>query len=79
MLLRPYFVTSDNAGVRRGFLLNLQVSGRDSFEMEITEDMIKFFSKSEEHRKQRGTVFIIQLNFNGSNTFGTIKISSGQR
>lgn len=29
------------------------VLGRDSFEMEITEDMIKFFSKSEEHRKQR--------------------------
>ena len=31
------------------------MSGSDhAFEMEITEEMIEFFSKSEEHRKQRG-------------------------
>ena len=36
-------------------LVYLQVSGSDhAFEMEITEEMIEFFSKSEEHRKQRG-------------------------
>lgn len=29
------------------------VSGSDAFEMEITEDMIEFFSKSQAHRKQR--------------------------
>ena len=35
------------------------MSGSDAFEMEITEDMIEFFSKSQAHRKERGKLALI--------------------